>query len=253
MDDLKTLADNMFYQRLGNPREPLSHQVAQRIIDLIASRHLQPGDTLPSQQELSEKFGVSRTVVREGLQALSGLGVIRISQGVRAQVVEAEPSAFSAMLRISAGVGPKGLDNLMTVREILEPEIAALAAARAAPEHIARMEQAILAMDQNRRDAEQYIFYDNAFHLALADATDNELLSHIINPIVNLLQEMRRVTMMVEGATERAQDYHRAILDDVKRRDARGAAKTMKGHLAQIRGELQVANHARQDGELVLK
>lgn len=213
-------------------------------MDLIASRNLEPGDMLPSQQELSERFGVSRTVIREGLQSLSGLGVIRISQGIRAQVVEAQPAALSAMLKISAGVGAKGLDNLMSVREILEPEIAALAALRAAPEHIVRMEQAIVAMDEWRSDPEQYIFHDNLFHLALAEATDNDLLPRMIQPIVSLLQEMRRVTMTVEGATERAQEYHRALLKQVKRRDARGAARTMKGHLAQVRRELSAATRA---------
>lgn len=246
---MNLIKTDMFYQRLGGLREPLSHQLAERIIDLIASRNLQPGDMLPSQQELCEKFGVSRTVVREGLQALSGLGVIRISQGVRAQVVEAEPAALSAMLRISAGVGVKGLDNLMMVREILEPQIAALAATRATADHIARMEQAIEAMDQNRSDPEQYIFHDNAFHLALAEATDNDVLPRIIHPIVNLLQEMRRVTMTVHGATDRAQEYHRAMLEQVKHHDSAGAAETMKGHLAQVRGELNVATVVQHDGE----
>src|SRR5581483_2335579 len=249
MAELDLVQTEMFYPRLGGQREPLSQQVAERIIDLIASRNLQPGDMLPSQQELCEKFGVSRTVVREGLQALSGMGVIRISQGVRAQVVEADPAALSAMLRISAGVGEKGLDNLMTVREILEPQIAALAAIRATPEHIARMEHAIEAMDQNQNNPEQYIFHDNEFHLALAEATDNDILPRIIHPIVNLLQDMRRVTMTVHGATRRAQEYHRAILDQVKHHDSVGAAETMKGHLAQVRGELDMANSAPLDAD----
>jgi GntR family transcriptional repressor for pyruvate dehydrogenase complex len=229
------------YHRIGGQREPLSQQVAEQILDLIASRNLQPGDMLPSQQELCEKFGVSRTVVREGLQVLSGLGVVRISQGVRAQIIKTDPSAISAMLRLSAGEGAKGMDNLLTVREILEPEIAARAALLATPEHIARMQAAIDLMQQTLDDPEQYIIHDNAFHIALAEATDNDLLMDIVSPIVSLLQDMRRVSVTVDGATERAQDYHRAILQQVADHDPDGARREMQEHLAQVRGELTAA------------
>jgi DNA-binding FadR family transcriptional regulator len=245
MLEIRVAKRELFFHRIGGQREPLSHQVAERIINLIATRKLQPGDILPSQQELCEKFGVSRTVIREGLQVLSGLGVIRISQGVRAQVIETDPAALSALLRISAGVGKKGMENLLTVREILEPEIAALAATAATAEHIARMESAIDAMEETLRNPKRYIIHDNAFHLALAEATGNVLLSHIIYPIVNLLQEMRRVSVTVNGATERAQTYHRAILEHVKSHDPNGARLTMQAHLAQVRGELSAANGSR--------
>jgi GntR family transcriptional repressor for pyruvate dehydrogenase complex len=241
------------YQRIGGQRETLSQQFAEQILDLIASRNLHPGDMLPSQQELCEKFGVSRTVVREGLQLLAGLGVVRISQGVRAQIIKTDPSAISAMLRISAGGGAKGMDNLLTVREILEPEIAARAARLATAEHIARMQAAIDLMQQTLDDPEQYIIHDNAFHIALAKATANDLLMDIISPIVSLLQEMRRVSVTVEGASERAQSYHRAILQQVVARDPDGARRKMQEHLAQVRGELTAAHEVLEGDELPVR
>jgi DNA-binding FadR family transcriptional regulator len=240
MDQTRTDSGPLPYSRIGGQGGTLAQQVAEQIIELMASRHLQPGDTLPAQQELSELLGVSRTVIREGLQLLSGLGVIRVSQGVRAQVTTADTSALRTVLRISAGTGTKGMQNLLMVRAILEPEIAAVAALKAKPEHIRRLQQAIVEMDLAHDDVERYVKADQDFHLALAEATDNELLPAMLNPIVHLLQEMRRIAVRVPGAAGRAQAYHRLVLDRVQNRDPQGASAAMREHLAQIRGEVDV-------------
>ncbi len=230
------------YQRIGGQREPLSQQVAEQIINLIASRHLQPGDVLPSQQELSERFGVSRTVIREGLQVLSGIGVIRVTQGIRAQVVKAHPAALSPAMRMAIGPGTRGMEDLLCVREILEPEVAALAAQNATVGDIARMEEAIAGMDRTFDDLERYIEADQVFHLSLAEAARNDLLLSITFPVVSLLQEMRRVAATNEGAQQRAQTFHRAILEVIKRKDPKGAREAMRAHLAQVRNEISIAN-----------
>ncbi len=235
-------AKNLMYQRIGGQREPLSQQVAEQIINLIASHHLDPGDVLPSQQELCQRLGVSRTVIRDALQVLSGLGVIRVSQGVRAQVVKTDPAALSTVMRLSAGGGAKGMENLLSVREILEPEVAALAARHATAKDIAYMEKAIARMDEAIDDAERYVEADQEFHLSLAEATGNDLLPRITFPVVSLLQNMRRVAVRTEGATQRAQTFHRAILEMVKQRDPDAAREAMRGHLAQVRNEISFAN-----------
>lgn len=229
----------LLYQRVGGPQESLSQQVAERIISLIATKHLRPGDTLPPLQDLSEKFGVSRTVIRDGLQVLSGLGIVRLKQGVQAQVVKADPAAMSAVLRVSAGIGAKGMENLLCVREILEPEVAALAAQNALPNDITDIEQAYARMDRTLDDPEGYIEADQAFHLALAQATGNDLLPRITYPVISLLQEMRRVAGRSEGAIQRGQTAHAAILQAVREKDSNGAREAMRAHLAQVRKEIR--------------
>ncbi len=231
---------NLPYERLVSQREPLSQQVSERIIELIATNHLKPGDMLPSQQELSDLFGVSRTVVREGLQALSGMGVIRVSQGIRAQVIKADPAALAAIMRISAGAGTKGMENLLAVRGILEPEVAALAAIHASLNDIDRMREAVVSMDGALDDVSRFIDADEQFHISLAEATGNELLSRITSPVVNLLQEMRRIAVQAPGAMQRAQVWHHAILENVQGRDPVGARSAMQSHLTQIRGEIGI-------------
>jgi len=235
------------YSRIGGQRATLAQRVAEQIIGLIATRHLQLGDKLPSQQNLSELFGVSRTVTREGLQVLSGLGVIQVSQGVRAQVAAADTGALRTVLRLSAGTGTKGMQNLLMVREILEPAVAAVAALKATPEHLQRLEQAIVQMDLAHDDLERYIAADQDFHLVLAEATDNDLLPTMLNPVVHLLQEMRRIAVRVSGATHRAQSYHRQILHRVRSHDPEGARSAMREHLAQVRGEVEVTPGAEEE------
>jgi GntR family transcriptional repressor for pyruvate dehydrogenase complex len=248
---MKNGSQSLMYQRIGSQRQPLSQQVAEQIIGLITSRELKPGDVLPSQQELSEYLGVSRTVVREGLQVLTGLGVIQVSQGIRAQVIETDPARLSTLIRISAGGGSKGMENLLAVREILEPEIAAKAALKATPQDIARLEQAIAAMDKalEAADMEAYILADNDYHLSLAAAADNDLLLYVLYPIVSLLQEMRRVAVRAHGATAQAQVCHHAMLEQLKHRDANGARETMRMHLAQIRDAISQSTQ-KDDGVL---
>ncbi len=228
------------YQRIGSTGEPLSAQVAEQIIDLITRRELKPGDTLPSQQELSESLGVSRTVVREGLQLLTGLGVIRSSQGIRAQIIETDPGRFLMALRVSAGVGDEGIYKLLDVREILEPEIAAIAAVKVTREDVARLERAVSRMEEDLTadDMEDYVAADNAFHIGLAEATGNGLLVYILTPLISLLQEMRRIAVRAKGATEEAQACHRAIVGKLKDRDPDGAREAMRTHLAQVRDSI---------------
>jgi len=132
-----------------------------------------------------------------------------------------------------------GIVALVEVREILEPEIAALAADRATAEEIADMQEAVEAMDNAMDDPDRFIEADLDFHLALAKATHNMLIPILIDALVDLLREHRKRAASVKGGMERSQPYHKSILDAVKAGDASTARETMRGHLAQIRKEVE--------------
>ena len=214
----------------------LYEQIVEQIEARIVRGELQVGDQLPAERELAAQFGVSRTAVREAVKALHQKGLVEVAVGrgtfIADQTAHAVRHSLDFMLKIGAEDGCK---NLTEVREILEPEIAALSATRATEAHRAAMRQAIATMDTALNDADTYIEADLDFHLALAQATQNDLIFTLLDPIVDLLREHRKKIFKRAGAPQRGQVYHKRILRAVEQHDSETARKTMRAHLAQVR------------------
>src|SRR5258708_5116468 len=217
--------------------ERVAVQIEQRILD----GELRSGDRLPTERELAEQFQVSRTAVREALKILAQKGLVDMRPGRGTIVIdgsqEAMQHSIGLVMKLKLGeVG--GSDNLMEVREILEVEIAALAAARATESEIAVLRAEVETMDVNLNDADAFIAADNRFHEALAHATQNTLIFILVNSIVNLLSEQRKQIFDVEGGPQRGQIHHKRILESVIRRDPQAARDTMRSHLRQVREDV---------------
>src|SRR5258708_5296444 len=217
--------------------EQIAEQIEKRILD----GELHSGDRLPTERELAEQFHVSRTAVREAMKILAQKGLVDMRPGRGTIVIdgahEAMQDSIGLVMKLKLGeVG--GSDNLVEVREILETEIAALAAARAREQEIAAMREAVRVMDENLNNANEYIAADNRFHEALAQATQNTLIFILINSIVNLLSEQRKQIFDVEGGPQRGQIHHKRILESVIRRDPQAARDTMRSHLRQVREDV---------------
>jgi DNA-binding FadR family transcriptional regulator len=129
----------------------------------------------------------------------------------------------------------EGRAHLVEVRDILEPEIAAMAAVRADDEAIATMREAVKAMDNAARESDVYIEADLDFHLALAEAAGNPIVLSLIDSIVGLLREQRLRIFRVAGGPDRGQHHHRRILEAIQRHDPQAARAAMQAHLAQVR------------------
>jgi GntR family transcriptional repressor for pyruvate dehydrogenase complex len=212
--------------------EQIVHQIEERIL----GGNLECGDKLPSELELAEQFGVSRTAVREAIKALRAKGLVEVQPGRGTFVTD----GASQVLRTSLGqvlrISNKGrLDNLIEIREILEPKIAALAAERADEHDIEAMRAAIAAMDVSIEEAESFIEADLAFHLALAHATKNALIPLLIDPVVDMLQEQRIRIFQADQGSERGQYHHKQILECIINRDSQAAQDAMTAHLKQVR------------------
>ncbi|HVB74791.1 MAG TPA: FadR/GntR family transcriptional regulator [Ktedonobacteraceae bacterium] len=216
-------------------------QVAEQIEKRILDGELRSGDRLPTERDLAEQFHVSRTAVREAMKILAQKGLVDMRPGRGTIVIDganaAMQNSIGLVLRLNLGeVG--GSDSLVEVREILETEIAALAAARATEKEIAAMRRAIQVMDENLHDANAFIEADNNFHEALAQATQNTLIFILINSIVSLLSEQRKQIFDVEGGPQHGQIHHRRILESVIRREPEAARATMRSHLRQVREDV---------------
>ena len=223
-------------------------QVAVQIEKRILDGELRSGDRLPTERELAEQFQVSRTAVREAMKILAQKGLVDMRPGRGTIVIdgahEAMQDSIGLVMKLKLGeVG--GSDNLVEVREILETEIAALAAARATEKEIAAMREAVKVMDENLNNANAFIAADNRFHEALARATQNTLIIILVNSIVNLLSEQRKQVFDVEGGPQRGQIHHRRILDSVIRRDPEAARTAMRSHLRQVREDISGFNDSK--------
>src|SRR5437879_8842197 len=143
----------------------------------------------------------------------------------------------------------EGSGFLAEVREILEPEIAALAAARADQEDLSSMREQVAVMDSARKDPDAFIEADLDFHLALAEAAANPLILSLIDSIVGLLREQRLRIFKVPGGPERGQVHHKRILEAMERHDSKRAREAMKAHLEQIREDSLASSDRRAPGK----
>jgi DNA-binding FadR family transcriptional regulator len=137
-----------------------------------------------------------------------------------------------------------GLTHLVEVREILEPEIAAMAATRMDRQQVANMREAVALMDRALKDADAYVEADLDFHLALAEAAQNPIILSLIDSIVGLLREQRARIFFVEGGPERGQFHHKRILQAVEQRDPEKSRDAMRAHLQQVRDDSRVSASA---------
>jgi GntR family transcriptional repressor for pyruvate dehydrogenase complex len=214
----------------------LYEQIVKQIEESIQKGVLKAGDQLPAERELALQFGVSRTAVREAVKALHEKGLVEPCPG-RGTFVTSETSdsirlTFDRMIRS----GPReGTLHLIEVREILEPEIAALAATRVTEESLSELREAVNIMDSSKRDPNAFIEADLDFHLGLAEAAANPLILSLIDSIVGMLRAQRLRIFEVEGGPERGQYHHKRVLEAIENHDPAGAREAMRAHLRQVR------------------
>jgi GntR family transcriptional repressor for pyruvate dehydrogenase complex len=220
----------------------LYEQIVQQVEESIRKGVMKPGDQLPPERELAQQFGVSRTAVREAVKALREKGHVEAYPGRGTFITDGTSHAIRQSLDRMIRIGqPEGSGFLAEVREILEPEIASLAAVRADAQDIAAMREPIAVMDEARKDADAFIEADLDFHLALAEAAANPLILSLIDSIVGLLREQRMRIFLVEGGPDRGQYHHKRILEAIEHHDPVGAREAMKAHLRQVRKDSQEA------------
>ena len=212
----------------------LYEQIVQQVEESIQKGQLKPGDQLPPERELAEQFGVSRTAVREAVKALREKGLVEAYPGRGTFITDGTSYTIRQSLDRMMRNGNEGFAFLAEVRQILEPEIAALATTRADDEALEAMRKQVEIMDTAKEDPDAFIEADLDFHLALAEAAANPIILSLIDSIVGLLREQRMGIFQVEGGPERGQYHHKKILQAVEHRDAAGAREAMKAHLTQV-------------------
>ncbi len=209
-------------------------QVAARIQQLIVDGHLRPGDRLPTERELAERFGVSRSSVRDAIRVLELMGLVEPRQGEGTVVRDLSPDAVVNPLASLLVRSRALLRDLWDVRRMIEPHLAARAAQHATEEEVARL-QAIL--DRQRAKAERgelAVEEDSEFHYTIATASRNQVILRILDVLMDLLRTSRERSLQVPGRLQRSLEGHRRILAAIRRRDPAAAEAAMRRHLEEI-------------------
>src|ERR1700691_5147061 len=196
-ETIDSLADKLAYRTVKTSR--LYEQIVQQVEGSILKGQLKPGDQLPAERDLAQRFGVSRTAVREAVKTLREKGLVEAFSGRGTFVTNGTSQAIRQSLDLMIRINQQeGSAHLAELRLVLEPEIAGLAASRIDGQLLGTMREMLAIMGRNLQDGEAYIKADLDFHLALAEAAGNPLILSLLDSIVGLLREQRSRIFDVE-------------------------------------------------------
>ncbi|NOX55125.1 MAG: FadR family transcriptional regulator [Planctomycetes bacterium] len=210
----------------------LTDLATERLTEFVLRAGARTGWCLPPEHELCAKLGVGRSTLREATKVLESRGLIKRVQGKGVQVIDRSREATAELLQLSLRRGAVSYEELFEVRTIFEVQAAALAAERATPEDLARMERELKVMQATDTRDEHYIDADLNFHVAVAAATHNRVLSLIVDTILPLLRDAIVATLHDEKRPEPRRRHHARIFNAIRAGDAAKASEAMARHLA---------------------
>ncbi len=215
-------------------RRGLGQQVVSRILELVRTGNLRPGDRLPPERELIEIFRISRPSLRESLRALSVLGVVEPRHGGGAYVTDLEARTLLAPLDFFLSLSQSNLEDAFEGRRVVEVEIARKAAANARARDVAELKAMIGAHAAVLDDPIGFRILDSRFHEKLSLIAGNAVLQRVAYGLYNLGLDIRRRATEEPGLIVQSTADHTRIVDAISRGETHGAAEAMTAHLAHI-------------------
>lgn len=208
-------------------RQTFADEVARRIMLAIGEQSLQPGDVLPSEGRLAERHGVSRGVVRESLRILQASGVVRVTNGQRAVVRPVTSELFRVYLHWSLTTGAVSALDALELRRSIEREGAALAAGRLTAEAAMELRGIVAEMRRSLDHLDRYVELDFNLHTAIASASGNKLIGHLMASAEPVMKDLMRVGVRAlmddPRRIEVMHGLHEATVDAILRHDGDGA------------------------------
>ena len=226
-------------------RQTLADQLYGQILEQIVSDILKQDEKLPSEHKIASAFEVSRPVVREALRKLQEDGLVESRRGVGTFVRRKPPEK---LIQYTTAESVAGLMRAMEARMTIEAATARLAAQRAGPKDLARLEKALGELEASMQARTPLVEADYAFHRAIAQASGNPVFVDMldcarpaIEQAIDVAQKLTR-----EGAQSRIDAVareHRQLYEAIVAGDGEAAALCMSYHLLQARH--RITDHAR--------
>jgi GntR family transcriptional regulator, transcriptional repressor for pyruvate dehydrogenase complex len=214
-------------------RNKVYEEVARQLERMILKK-LHPGDKLPSERELAESLGVSRSSIRDAIRSLELVGLVEPRQG--SGTVVREISADTVMNPLTNVLRHKVelVTELIDFRKMLEPPLAVRAATHGSEEELDEMEDILHRQEAKFRAGELAIEEDSEFHYAIAMASGNSVVLKILDFVMDLLRETRERSLQTVGRPHKSLAGHRKILAAIKKRDPEAAKAAMRRHIEDI-------------------
>ncbi|QYD73124.1 FadR family transcriptional regulator [Paraburkholderia edwinii] len=225
----------------------LADRVTAVLLEKIKGGEFPVGTRLPTEQVISERFGVSRTVVREAISRLKSDGLVEVRQG--SGTVVREPNRTTAF---RLDIDPKdSVDAVLRVTELrrgIEAEAAALAAQRRTRAQLADIKRALAAIDAAAKEKRDGVDEDLAFHMAISRATGNPLYPSLLEFISQFTHAAILVTRTNEARRDdfstQVRNEHRAIFDAISAQDVEAARQAAITHIDNAGARIQEADSA---------
>ncbi len=214
----------------------LSSQIVADVRDALFARKLAPGDFLGTENDLADRYGVSRIVARDALRSLEALGIveIRMGKGGGARVARGNPRLFAEALAVQLDLTGVGVAEIMDAQRAIECLAAELAAENATKDDIARLRALVAAAEANIHDPDRYTELSRDFHLAVAEASHNRVLVVQLISLQHVSWPRRNATLTPQ-VSRRILDVHKELLALIEIRDPSGARRLMDDHVKMIR------------------
>ena len=211
-------------------KELLSKKVADDIETIIAKNGISAGEKLPNENKLSAYLNVSRSTTREAIKLLVAKNVLEVKRGVGTFVTE-NPGVVKDPLGMAYMQSSDLLDNLVQVRLIIEPEVAALAAKNCNPGLLLEIRQAAMDVEKNIDEGIDHTLVDMKFHELIAKASANPVIERVI-PIINegIVKAYNNTKDLNESKTA-VKKQHRDIVTAIAKEDCEAAKKAMEIHI----------------------
>jgi GntR family transcriptional regulator, transcriptional repressor for pyruvate dehydrogenase complex len=217
-----------------------SDVIIEQISELITAGVLKPGQRLPAERVLMQRFEVGRAHVREAIQKLELFGVVRTLPQSGTYIAEVSANMLERLVRGVLDIDDLTPHMLAEVRSVLEVLSAELAAQRATPRQIAELRAAHDAQAAQADSGGDTLEEDIRFHIRLAEAANNVLLRSLIGLIQpEVLRLSRQHATHKPGRIKETLSEHKSILDAVETRDGKAASAAMRHHVEMGRAQFQ--------------
>lgn len=216
-------------------RRKLSDEVFDRLERMITSGELKPGDDMPSERVLMERFGVGRPAIREAMQSLANMGLVAISHGERAKVLELTAQSIFRQVNSTAKImlsrSSDSLEHLKNARIFFERGMAREAAAKATERDVEELREVLERQRRSLGKAEEFISADMQFHTRIAQISGNPIFVAVSEAMLAWLKEYHTDMLIWTGKEKLTLVEHEKIIDRLAAADADGAEVAMLGHL----------------------
>jgi GntR family transcriptional repressor for pyruvate dehydrogenase complex len=220
-------------------RSSLSAEIIRSLTEYIFSGQLNAGEKLPSERQLSESLGVTRSAVRDAIQSLGLLGVVDIRQGDGTYLRGATESMLPQVIEWGLFLGERRLMDLVEARQQIEIALAGFAAKRRTPEQLEQIRAALGRMSDAAISPAEFVEADIAFHFSIAEASGNSALADVLSSITGLLRAWMARSIKAAGETRSSHSEHLEVFAAIESGNARAAKSAMSRHMSHAEKRLR--------------